>query len=291
MGVRSVNVKKTKKFKENCPENTMSMTRPKQYPTEQSLPPLSIPPPTLPPPTLSPLLSFLWCILTETSRPSTLTGVASFAGGCTMCAQQHGMSNYSLLSSEKWVGWISSGCSLVSIPADLVFFFWKTLKHGAKGEYRLGDLVRHKCLRERAPSRIDCVLCWRFLADKPFFWSHWKFRFFTTQWYAVRCGQKINPNYWPLCCLVYHVILKSINSLFYTGQLPQLDPNCWSFRLLPHNITFTYYFCLCAQIPEFVLPHHLDALNAYKCVKSPNSSVPHSGPVIAGFICIPIIGE
>ena len=33
--------------------------------------------------------------------------------------------------------------------------------------------------------------------------------------YAVRCGQKINPNYWPnywpLCCLVYRVILKSIN--------------------------------------------------------------------------------
>ena len=113
--------------------------------------------------------------------------------------------------------------------------------------------------------------------------------------YAVRCGQKINPNYWPnywpLCWLVYRVILKSINSLFYVGQLPQLDPNCWSFRLLPHNITFTYYFCLCAQIPEFVLPRHLDALNAYKCVKSPNSSVPHSGPVNAGFICIPIIGE
>ena len=113
--------------------------------------------------------------------------------------------------------------------------------------------------------------------------------------YAVRCGQKINPNYWPnywpLCCLVYRVILKSINWLFYAGQLPQLDPNCWSFRLLPHNITFTYYFCLRAQIPEFVLPHHLDTLDAYKCVKSPNSSVPHSGPVIAGFICIPIIGE
>ena len=30
-------------------------------------------------------------------------------------------------------------------------------------------------------------------------------------WYAVWCGQEINPNYWPLCCLVYCVIVKSIN--------------------------------------------------------------------------------
>ena len=131
------------------------------------------------------------------------------------------------------------------------------------------------------------TLCW-------IFWSNRRCPSLLSN-YAVRCGQKINPNYWPnywpLCCLVYHVILKSINWLFYAGQLPQLDPNCWSFHLLPHNIAFTYYFCLCAQIPEFALPHHLDALNAYKCVKSPNSSVPHSGPIIAGFICIPIIEE